>query len=103
MCNTKKSFPFFSFLVLKWDKKKGWRRVVEVMLDSGSSVSCSLYGALWKHFSQGWIIHQRNFIACTHKLHLCNQLMLLKFQKKRGNGVCAVCDDFLMISLGAHY
>lgn len=56
------------------------------MLDSGSSVSGSLSCALWKHFSQSWVIYQRNFIARTHKPHLCNRLMLLQLKKKKKKG-----------------
>lgn len=98
MSNTKKPLFSSSFLILIWKKKKELEQGCKGDVGIWDRVSCNFSGALWKHFSQVWIICQRNVIAYAHKLHFYNNLTLLG--KKKGNGVCPA--KILTTSSGAH-
>lgn len=74
-------FPYPSWFL--FGKKKELEEGCKGDAGFWDRVSCNFSGALWKYFSQVWIICQRNVIAYAHNLHLCNSLMLLEVKKKK--------------------
>lgn len=89
-------FPYPSWFLFR--KKKELEEGCKGDAGFWDRVSCNFSGALWKYFSQVWIICQRNVIAYAHNLHLCNSLMLLEVKKKKkGNGVCPACEKSLRL------